>query len=60
MVYYPVPVHLQEAYLIYGYQQGDFPIAERLCKEVISFPIHTEMKDEVQNYIIENIINFFS
>lgn len=60
MVYYPVPVHLQEAYLIYGYKKGDFPIAERLCREVISFPIHTEMKDEVQNYIIENIISFFN
>ena len=59
MVYYPVPVHLQEAYLVYGYKKGDFPIAERLCEEVISFPIHTEMKEEVQNYIIENIINFF-
>jgi dTDP-4-amino-4,6-dideoxygalactose transaminase len=59
MVYYPIPVHLQQAYKIYGYQEGDFPVAERLCKEVISLPIHTEMKDEVQNYIIENVVNFF-
>nr|WP_198160815.1 DegT/DnrJ/EryC1/StrS family aminotransferase [Pedobacter panaciterrae] len=59
MVYYPIPVHLQQAYKIYGYQEGDFPIAERLCKEVISLPIHTEMKDNVQNYIIENVVNFF-
>lgn len=59
MVYYPVPVHLQEAYLIYGYQKGDFPVAERMCEEVISFPIHTEMEDDVQEYIIENIKNFF-
>ncbi|ARS43062.1 transcriptional regulator [Sphingobacteriaceae bacterium GW460-11-11-14-LB5] len=59
MVYYPVPVHLQEAYLVYGYNEGDFPVAERLCREVISLPIHTEMKTEVQDYIIENIINFF-
>nr|WP_294871413.1 DegT/DnrJ/EryC1/StrS family aminotransferase [uncultured Pedobacter sp.] len=59
MVYYPIPVHLQQAYKVYGYQEGDFPIAERLCKEVISLPIHTEMKDEVQNYIIENVVNFF-
>jgi len=59
MVYYPIPVHLQQAYKVYGYQEGDFPIAERLCKEVISLPIHTEMKDEVQDYIIENVVNFF-
>jgi UDP-2-acetamido-2-deoxy-ribo-hexuluronate aminotransferase len=60
MVYYPVPVHLQEAYQIYGYKEGDFEVAERLCKEVISFPIHTEMKDEIQDYIIANIISFFN
>jgi len=60
MIYYPVPVHLQEAYRIYGYKEKDFPVAERLCKEVISFPIHTEMKEDVQDYIIENIINFFN
>jgi len=59
MVYYPVPVHLQDAYQVYGYKKGDFPVAERLCEEVISFPIHTEMKDEIQDYIIDNIINFF-
>lgn len=59
MVYYPIPVHLQEAYRVYGYNAGDFPIAERLCEEVLSFPIHTEMKAEVQDYIIENIVNFF-
>lgn len=60
MVYYPVPVHLQSAYQVYGYKKGDFPVAERLCEEVISFPIHTEMKDEIQDYIIDNIINFFN
>ncbi len=59
MIYYPVPVHLQEAYLIYGYKEGDFPVSERLCKEVISLPIHTEMKEEVQSYIIKHIISFF-
>ncbi|WP_216629123.1 DegT/DnrJ/EryC1/StrS family aminotransferase [Sphingobacterium lumbrici] len=59
MVYYPIPVHLQKAYQVYGYNEGDFPVAEQLCKDVISFPIHTEMKDEVQDYIIQCIHNFF-
>jgi dTDP-4-amino-4,6-dideoxygalactose transaminase len=53
-------VHLQEAYEKYGYKQGDFPVAERLCKEVISLPIHTEMNGEVQEYIILNVKNFFN
>ena len=59
MIYYPVPVHLQEAYKVYGYKPGDFPVAERLCDEVISFPIHTEMKEDVQDYIIGSIKDFF-
>ena len=60
MVYYPVPVHQQEAYLTYGYKEGDFPVAERLCKEVISFPIHTEMTVETQDYISSKIKEFFN
>jgi dTDP-4-amino-4,6-dideoxygalactose transaminase len=59
MVYYPLPLHLQKAYLEYGGQEGQFPVAEQLCKQVISLPIHTEMKEEEQNYIIEQILNFF-
>lgn len=60
MVYYPVPLHLQNAYLQYGYREGDFPIAESLCKKVLSLPIHTEMKKEDQEYIIQSIKSFFS
>lgn len=60
MVYYPVPLHLQNAYLEFGYQLGDFPVAESLCKKVLSLPIHTEMKKEEQEYIIETIKSFFN
>ncbi|QDH81249.1 DegT/DnrJ/EryC1/StrS family aminotransferase [Echinicola soli] len=59
MVYYPVPVHLQNAYRNYGYVEGDFPVAESLCKKVLSLPIHTEMVDEDQKFIIETIKNYF-
>jgi UDP-2-acetamido-2-deoxy-ribo-hexuluronate aminotransferase len=59
MVYYPVPVHLQKAYLSYGGKEGMFPIAEELCRRVISFPIHTEMSDDQQDYIIHHIKSFF-
>ena len=59
MVYYPVPVHLQVAYQSYGYQQGDFPIAEKLCQEVISLPMHTEMEPEQLELIIDSIQSYF-
>jgi dTDP-4-amino-4,6-dideoxygalactose transaminase len=59
MVYYPLPVHLQKAYTGYGYKAGDFPIAEALCNSVVSLPIHTEMKADDQQYIIEQTLSFF-
>jgi dTDP-4-amino-4,6-dideoxygalactose transaminase len=60
MIYYPVPLHLQKAYTDPRYTQGSFPVTEGLCKNVLSLPIHTEMTDDIQNYIIENVLNFFS
>jgi dTDP-4-amino-4,6-dideoxygalactose transaminase len=59
MVYYPLPVHLQSAYQQYGYKEGDFPVAEALCKQVISLPIHTEMNPDDQKYIIQSTLNYF-
>ncbi len=60
MVYYPVPLHQQEAYMDLGFKKGDFPVAESLCLKVLSLPIHTEMKVEDQEYIIETIKGFFA
>ena len=59
MVYYPLPLHFQEAYKSDRFPQGTFPIAEKLCNEVLSLPMHTEMNCEMQDYIIENIKAFF-
>lgn len=59
MIYYPLPLHLQNAYLEYGGKVGHFPVSEKLCKQVISFPIHTEMETDQQDYIIEQILSYF-
>jgi UDP-2-acetamido-2-deoxy-ribo-hexuluronate aminotransferase len=59
MIYYPLPLHLQKAYLSYGGQEGQFPISEKLSNHVLSLPIHTEMKSNEQDYIIEKILNYF-
>lgn len=58
MIYYPLPVHFQEAYRHFA-QHEDFPVAESLCGKVLSLPIHTEMKEEDQNRIIETIKKYF-
>lgn len=59
MVYYPVPNHLQKGFTYLGYKQGDMPLTEQLCKEVISLPIHTEMDLAVQDEIIKGVLSFF-
>jgi len=57
MIYYPIPLHLQEAFAYLGYKKGDFPVAEKLCDCVISLPIHTELTEEQQKYIGEKLLN---
>jgi len=39
-IHYPVPVHLQPAYRELGYGAGDFPVTERLAREIVSLPMH--------------------
>jgi len=60
MVYYPVPLHLQKAYANSGTDRKSFPISERLCKTVLSLPIHTEMDENELTYICEVIQNYKS
>lgn len=57
-IYYPVPLHLQKAYLDPRYQQGDFPVTEYLSKTVISLPMHTEFDDETLAYVTESVLEF--
>ena len=55
MIYYPVPLHLQKAYLKDGFGKGSFPVSEMLCDEVLSLPIHTEMDDSQLEYIVSAV-----
>jgi UDP-2-acetamido-2-deoxy-ribo-hexuluronate aminotransferase len=59
MIYYPGPLHMQEAYSYLGYNAGDFPVTKELCKEVLSLPMHPDMEKEQLDYIIFNILEFF-
>lgn len=58
MVYYPVCLHQQKAFQHYTCSEN-IPIAEKLQEEVLSLPMHTELTEEDQSYIINQIKTFF-
>jgi dTDP-4-amino-4,6-dideoxygalactose transaminase len=58
MIYYPVPVHRQKAYSDW-YNGEDLTITDRLCDEVISLPMHSELTEDDQIYVVNVIKEFY-
>ncbi len=56
MVYYPVPLHLQKAYINETGPIANFPVTESLSRSVLSLPMHTELDREQQDFIIANVL----
>ena len=54
-VHYPSPVHLQPAYRRLGYRAGDFPEAERACREVLSLPLYPELTEPEVHRVVSAI-----
>jgi dTDP-4-amino-4,6-dideoxygalactose transaminase len=58
-VFYPLPLHLTDAYSKYGKGAGSLPHAELAASEVLSIPVHPELTSTQVDYVAEAIRKFF-
>jgi len=58
-VFYPKPLHLQDCFSELGYKEGDMPVAERLCNEVLSLPVYPELSPEEIEYVARTVLKFY-
>jgi dTDP-4-amino-4,6-dideoxygalactose transaminase len=58
-VFYPKPLHLQECFRELGYREGDLPVAEKLCSEVLSLPVYPELTEEQIEYVAKTVLKFY-
>ena len=59
-IYYPVPLHMQDALKCLGYAEGTFPESERAAREVLALPIFPELREDEQQTVVAAITEFLS
>lgn len=57
-IHYPVPLHLQKAYISLNYNSGDFPITERVSTEIVSLPMFPHLEEAQQERVAKEILVF--
>ncbi len=58
LIHYPIPPHLQKAYKHLGFKKGDYPVSEKIHREIISIPLRPDLKESEVDYISEKIKNY--
>jgi aminotransferase EvaB len=58
-IHYPVPLHLQPAGRRLGYQDGDFPTAEKQAKRIITLPVHQYLSRDQVQFMIDSVTGFY-
>jgi dTDP-4-amino-4,6-dideoxygalactose transaminase len=57
LIHYPIPLHLQEVYRELGYKRGDFPVAEKVAKEIVSLPMYPHLKKDDIRKVVQVLLN---
>ena len=57
-IHYPIPLHLQKAYEHLGYQAGDFPVTERVAREIVSLPMFPQLTQPQQDDVVARAKEF--
>jgi len=55
-LHYPIPLHLQPAYVHFGYRKGDLPVTEQLTGEILSLPMFPHILQSQLEYVAEKIL----
>jgi dTDP-4-amino-4,6-dideoxygalactose transaminase len=54
-----IPVHMMPYYRKLGFKKGDYPVSEAYYERCLSLPMYPALKKEEQNYVIENVLDFY-
>jgi dTDP-4-amino-4,6-dideoxygalactose transaminase len=56
-IHYPIPLHMQKAYAG-RFTQGDFPVAERVAREILSLPMYPQLREDQQQRVYQAVMEF--
>jgi dTDP-4-amino-4,6-dideoxygalactose transaminase len=59
-IHYPIPLHLQKAYVSLNYRKGDLPVAEKVAGEIVSLPMFPQLTAAQQARVVEEVLKFSS
>src|SRR6266403_2344490 len=59
-IHYPIPLHLQKAYQHLGHKAGDFPVTERIAREIVSLPMFPQLLFSQQDEVVSRVKDFLA